>query len=191
MEHGTSLYNEVLRVPLIVLAPGYTGGRVIDDDVSLLDVAPTLLEMVGRPNEPRFEGRSLVPLLRGAAVGPKDVVAELASTGNDMFPTPFGTVDFGRHWAGVVRGPLKLLLRRPPPTIGPVASLGRLELYDLKQDPGERQPLPLVRSPEVDDLLRRLRVVKARVAHRSLEPAERVPLDEKTRERLRALGYVN
>ena len=57
--------NEVLRVPLLLVAPALQGGRVVAENVSLLDVAPTILELAGAAPEQRFEGRSLVPLIAG------------------------------------------------------------------------------------------------------------------------------
>jgi arylsulfatase A-like enzyme len=64
--HGESLYNEVLKVPLIVYVPG---GKLkpqkIDERAMLIDVAPTLLELSGVAKPASFHGRSLVHLLRG------------------------------------------------------------------------------------------------------------------------------
>src|SRR5262249_17977966 len=63
MSHGTGLYGETIRVPLIVLAPGYAGGQLVTENVSLVDVVPTVLELTGLTPERAFEGRSLTPLL--------------------------------------------------------------------------------------------------------------------------------
>ena len=57
--HGLDLYNETLQVPLLLLAPGRPPA-VADESVSLIDVAPTILDLIGAPAEPSFEGRSLV-----------------------------------------------------------------------------------------------------------------------------------
>ena len=64
MGHGFTLFNGVMRIPLIIVAPGFPAGRVVEENVSLVDVAPTLLELLGLPAPPTFEGRSLVPLMR-------------------------------------------------------------------------------------------------------------------------------
>ena len=58
LTHGTNLYNENVRIPLILLTPGHAGGQRIEDNVSLIDVAPTLLDLAGLPRQPRFEGRT-------------------------------------------------------------------------------------------------------------------------------------
>ncbi|HEX6881796.1 MAG TPA: sulfatase [Planctomycetota bacterium] len=63
--HERTLSREVLAVPLLVAAPGIAP-RVVSEVVGLADVVPTVLELVGRAPAPRLDGRSLVPLLRGA-----------------------------------------------------------------------------------------------------------------------------
>lgn len=60
--HGETVFEEETRVPLIVRIPGHPGVTV-DATVSLLDLAPTLLQLVDAPPSPRMVGRSLVPLL--------------------------------------------------------------------------------------------------------------------------------
>jgi arylsulfatase A-like enzyme len=62
--HGESLYNEVLRVPLIVYVPG-KAPQVSDERVTLLDVAPTVLDLSGVAVPPSFHGRSLAPIVLG------------------------------------------------------------------------------------------------------------------------------
>ncbi len=78
--HGDHLLGtEVLRVPLIVHPPrGGTGGRGqrIPEVVSLIDLAPTLLDLLGQPPLSRVDGRSLVPLIEGATLAPRTVYAE-------------------------------------------------------------------------------------------------------------------
>ncbi|MBN1492479.1 MAG: sulfatase [Phycisphaerae bacterium] len=64
------LFDESVRVPLIIYAPGAKGnGRTITAPVELLDVYPTLRELCGLPNPPQqLEGESLVPVLTGSAL---------------------------------------------------------------------------------------------------------------------------
>jgi arylsulfatase A-like enzyme len=64
LTHGRTLYDEVLRVPLIVHAPGRTPAEV-RAPVSLVDLAPTLLELCGVAPQHVMDGRSLVPFLDG------------------------------------------------------------------------------------------------------------------------------
>jgi arylsulfatase A-like enzyme len=69
IDKGVYLYPDVLRVPLVIKMPVSSGIRshTIDSPVSLLDLAPTLLEMVGITPSARLDGLSLLSLLRGTA----------------------------------------------------------------------------------------------------------------------------
>ncbi|HEX4953717.1 MAG TPA: sulfatase [Thermoanaerobaculia bacterium] len=66
-EHGLwgklSFYEEVLRVPLVVVAPGVAGGQRVARPVELVDLYPTIFELAGLPQPEGLEGRSLAPLL--------------------------------------------------------------------------------------------------------------------------------
>ena len=62
--HGQDLFDEQLRVPLIIVVPGQKP-QVIDDPVALVDVAPTLLDLVGAPIPANMRGRSLLPRIAG------------------------------------------------------------------------------------------------------------------------------
>jgi arylsulfatase A-like enzyme len=172
VQHGQSLYETAIRVPLIAIAPGLPAGKVIDANVSLLDVAPTVLDLLGLPPEPRFEGRSLLPFVRGEGT-PADVLVELL---------PSSAADeLRRHNAALVQGSVKLIVGR-----GVFA-----EVYDLAQDPGEAAPIPGAQVADPAGLLRALQEKRADVRSRAREAAPSVPLDERARERLRALGYVD
>lgn len=177
MAHGFTLYEPSIRVPLILLGPGIPAGRVVDQNVSLVDVAPTVLALLGLDAEPRFEGRSLVPLLAGAGGEPVDIVVELARA-SAIPPT-------AEHRAALVRGRAKLIARYDP---SPTWLLN--ELYDLARDPGETDPvapavLPL--AAELGSVLDRRTLA---LAERAGLPA-RAPVADEMRGRLRALGYAN
>ncbi len=77
--HGQTLYDEVLRVPLLVRVPGLEP-RVVDDVVGLIDVAPTLLDAFGVAAPASFVGRSLLPLIEGLTLPARPVFAELQAT---------------------------------------------------------------------------------------------------------------
>lgn len=60
------LYEGAVRVPLVVVPPnGSSGGSTVNNLASLIDLAPTFLEIAGLPLPSRFEGRSLLPLVKG------------------------------------------------------------------------------------------------------------------------------
>jgi arylsulfatase A-like enzyme len=172
--HGTNLYNETVRVPLIVVAPGIEAGQRVEENVSLVDVAPTLLELLGLAAEPRFEGRSLVPLLRGrsgtghATEPPRDIILQLESTGYGL--------DAREHVDGIARGPITVLVR---PT-------GSTETYDLAVDPAEKNDNP---SGHTAALAEAIAQKSADLRTRAGAPVKGPALDDATREKLRALGY--
>jgi len=68
-EHGTvrharTLYDELLRVPLLVRIPGVTP-RVVETPVSLVDLGPTILDLFGQPTPGHIMGQTLLPFVRG------------------------------------------------------------------------------------------------------------------------------
>jgi arylsulfatase A-like enzyme len=122
--HGTDLTEEQLRVPLIIAVPG-KAARVIEEPVALVDLAPTLLDLVGLAPLPSFRGRSLLPALDGATLTPRPIFAEL-------LPAPA----WPKHETMMVDGATKLTHK-----IGE----RRFELHDLAADP--RQQRDVSRDP--------------------------------------------
>ncbi len=114
-EHGHALHEELLRVPLIVRAPGFGPIRV-QGAVSLLDVAPTLRELAGLPKS-ESHGLSLVSAMRGETPVPAR-------------PLGFGRPLYGRDAWGVVADGDKWWIRE-----------GTEVVYDLDADPGEARNL--------------------------------------------------
>jgi arylsulfatase A-like enzyme len=127
MEHGGytyghSLYDEVLRVPLIVAGPGTsTPGQVITTPVGLVDLAPTLLALAGAAIPAEAEGRSLVPALSGEGLEPRPVYSE------SLYRVP-------QELKAVRAEGYKLILN---------ADDGSAELYDLRADPAEQRDISL------------------------------------------------
>ncbi len=185
MGHGASLFEPVVRIPLIVLAPGTGGGPAVRSNVSLIDVAPTILDLVGLAPEPRFQGRSLVPLLNREATlrnrvagwfgglrrarAEADIVLELEPTGSK--------IDFRAHQQGLVRERLKLLVDKK----------GQTELFDLDKDPAELAPV--ASDPQREQLHAALAQQLEALAALASSTNQTQSLDDATREKLRALGY--
>jgi arylsulfatase A-like enzyme len=80
--HGFELYESLVRVPLLIQAPGITPRRV-DEARSAIDLAPTILELTGAPAEASFQGKSLVAELYGKAPEPRDVIVDLPRTSDN------------------------------------------------------------------------------------------------------------
>lgn len=116
--HGQTLYDELLRVPLIVRVPG-TEARRIDAPVALVDVAPTVTDLFGIERPDDWIGRSLEPLILGEELPERPLYGEL-------IPAP----SWDHAWKMMVTGDgaHKIIYR---------ISDKRFELYDLNADPDE------------------------------------------------------
>jgi len=162
--HGTSLYESVLRVPLIVRLPGGAAPDRVSRPVELAGLAPALLQELVGSVPPSFH---IAPLpLRAAGAG------RLAYS--ELLDTHFHTLRLHESAAADEHA---TLLRAPD---------GDAVAFDVRTDPFERSPLPP--SPAVDALRSAAQQVRAGLAAANA-PATGV-LDEATRERLRGLGYL-
>ncbi|GIW42637.1 MAG: hypothetical protein KatS3mg076_3214 [Candidatus Binatia bacterium] len=162
--HAHTLYDELLRVPLLFVVPGRPGGEKIGRIVQLSGVAPTLLRLVSLPVPDSFEPIDLFsPTTRRDAYA----YAELA---------PF-TRTF--HHRALVRGPHKLVLPFE----------GKPMLFDLLADPGERRDLSEREPALAAELARDLDARAAETPRLRRKPPPTVLPDASLRERLRALGY--
>ncbi len=171
--HGVFLYRQTMQIPLVVSGPawGVRSDTVVSEPVSLADVAPTLLELVGLPPLPGADGYSLAPVLTGKGTLPArpGVLAE----------SHLPQLEFG--WSGlraIVRGDEKLIDAPHP------------ELFDLAGDPGEATNLAESRAAETaamreaaTDLLRRARAG-------ALEGGSAHSATSEELAQLQALGYA-
>lgn len=181
--HGKSLYDEETRVPLMIRFAGMprSDARRIDRPVSIVDIAPTILDAFGLPAPEEFEGRSLIPLIEtGTRERRLDYVfSELALFDNYSE----AALRHGRH-------KMKVRYWHNRSDAGSVA----VELYDIDADPGETRDL--ADSPDHEnvrrELLARLSVWEADVSEWSLDgtKVEMRKLDDETRKELRGLGYI-
>lgn len=155
------LHIESVRVPLMIRAPGIEAGRH-PDPVRIIDIAPTVLELMELPPLPRAEGRSLVPLLRGDALPPLPVITQ--------------------HHEGY---------RVTSATYAMIVDGDAVFLYDREKDPKETTDVSQ-RHPDVvkglgavlDQHLQReqSKATKATIGA--------LPIDGKVRRALEAIGYV-
>ncbi|MFQ5667728.1 MAG: sulfatase [Candidatus Binatia bacterium] len=170
VEHGHTVYEEVLRVPWIMRWPGHLPrGRRVRNVVRLVDLAPTVLDLLGLPPAARSDGRSTVPLIKGNEDPPRVALAE-----NLLFAEERIGLRLGRH---------KYILWEN----------GKEEVYDLADDPGERRDLA-----GVDAAVRPLRMLYAALTQAQLQPARAgepqalaAGPDPRTVAALRALGYLH
>jgi arylsulfatase A-like enzyme len=117
--HGATLYDEIVRVPLVLSAPGRVEHGVVTSQVRSVDLMPTLLELAGLPGG-EADGVSLLPLLDGREQGDRPAVI-----------------------AGTDKGALsKLAVRMPPWKLILDVESGEEEAYRLDVDPRERTSRP-------------------------------------------------
>ena len=163
--HSVFLYDTTLRVPLVIAGPGVPASAR-DADVSLVDVFPTVLDAIGlAPRD--VDGVSLVPVVKGASIEPRDLYAE-------TFAPLF---DFGWSSLRSVRsGPWKYIAAPAP------------ELYNTSSDAAEAENTILRGGARARDLA--ARVSKYSGPEPKAEAGPTVPVDAESRGRLGALGYV-
>ena len=171
--HADTLYEELLHVPFALRAPGLAPRR-IPEKVCLVDLAPTVLDLFGIRAPAAFQGRSLVPLLRGGRLSEEPTYAETSHTHDRNQKIAVREGRF-KYVMNVPRG------READPRIL------REELFDLAADPKERASLG---DPGARERLRRYAL--AFLARGRAEPSQPVTLSlsPSVLERLRALGYV-
>jgi arylsulfatase A-like enzyme len=167
--HGLFIYESVMRVPLVIRAPFVSmKGRRVTDPVRLVDVTPTVLDLLGQMPAQGTDGQSLVPLMSGAV---KELGLEAYSESRYSFDR------FG--WSplqSLRQGRFKLILAP------------RAELYDLASDPHETINLFGQRAELAAAMTRRLRTIAPADTERA---ADLPAIDTDTRAKLAALGYVN
>jgi arylsulfatase A-like enzyme len=174
--HEYSVYDGVLRVPLIMSLPGHLPeGRVVQDSlVQTIDLMPTILDVLGASAGPRLQGRSLLPLVARRAEGwPQEA---------------YGSIDYEESIL-TLRTPEWRYVHNPSGyRPEPYIRIQSQELYDLRSDPGERRNV-IEHQPEVARELRR-RLLAWKERSEASRSAMRVLDAPDLEARVRALGYV-
>jgi arylsulfatase A-like enzyme len=164
--HGHTLFDEVLHVPLLVKRPGGEGaGTRHAQPVSGIDVAPTILQLVGIDAPAEFQGHPL----SGPEVGP-DAERILYSEG----------ILYGREQKAAISGDVKVVLETT------AEGVEHSRVYDRAMDPGELSPIP-ADVPRFQQLAAAL--VRFSEGSGPRQTA-RVEFDDLERQRLAALGYA-
>ncbi len=184
--HGARLYEEQIRVPLIVYGTGAPAGRRVRSLVRHVDIVPTLLDLLGVSFEqPGFEvpGRSL----RGSLEAPE----------RPLTPAPA----FAQRRPAAQHGRPRSRSRAEAPHLGETYSLqddtwkfidnarGPDELFHLRNDPLERRNLLRTSRAQAETLRRAARQVFERARRQGQRVSPTAP-DASVQDELRALGYV-
>jgi arylsulfatase A-like enzyme len=165
--HRRTLFDEMIRVPLIVHWPGQvSAGTVIEDQVRLIDIMPTLAAAAGIDRDLATQGRDLSPFFQGSSMPAVTSLSELYVDGKSL---------------RALRTESRKLLRRDEAVTG--------WLYDLDSDPGEMRPLLIneVAGPTQTEVAKALDFRR----QLGLDQSDAVDLDDDLRERLETLGYLD
>ncbi len=185
-EHGKSLYEEQLHVPLIVRFPGsWEAGRRVSELAEHIDILPTLLEAIGRADATTQADFDPATGLDGTMRLPgKSLLAAAVRAGangqtTDSRPAlPYLDLD-GRNFDAIVTDRFTLVRHYP------IRGAGNLELYDLVADPSQQHNLAIARPALRGYLLNLLRDATELQSH--LMTAGEGRADPELRERLRPL----
>jgi len=165
--HGYTLYNEVLHVPLIFRKPGRLGaGNTVARPLSLVDLSPTILELVGLGDRHGVMGQSFSGALHGSAASASPCYAATDEPLLSEGWSPLRTL---------IDGPWKYVRTTRP------------ELYDLQSDPRERENCASAQPERAGAMDALLTELESRFARR--EELE-VQLSPNDRRKLASLGYV-
>ena len=164
VSHSLFVYDTTLRVPLIVAGPGVPA-RTVSSPVSLVDVAPTVLRLLGvAPFD--SDGVDLSRAFGGAGLPARDLYAESFAP----------LLDFGWSPLRALRSERFKYIEAP-----------RAELYDTARDPGEAQDLSTADVPRAAELRDRV----GRYSTATLDPDRLAPVDREALGRLQSLGYAS
>lgn len=171
VEHSKDVYEPALRVPLIVKRPGQKEGRVLDEPISLADVAKLVLGAM--PSAAAQRHASEFP----GSTAQHEMLAEIKYSRPKDLSSPW-KARFERERCALYEGRYKLIR----------SSDGHNELYDLRTDPAEAHDLFVERAADAAKLMKRLATLQAdagsAAAGKPPRPLTREELDE-----LRKLGY--
>jgi len=168
--HGYFIYQSTLRVPLIIHWPSAQKSFPVRvaEPVGLIDVAPTILQFLGAPRPSRFQGRSLLELLRAKGAGaPREIYSESVYAQNHYGCSPLRCLRVGHY----------KYIDAPKP-----------EFYDLSRDPGELHNLYETQHSLARSYRARLLDIYPR--HHEMRQVESKAMDQALVERLASLGYV-
>ena len=175
--HGWTLYEEMTHIPLLLRFPGEEyAGRVIEERVSLVDIAPTVADYLELPLAEQWHGEFLLPLLQDTDSKVERRIYSQLWNNHAMY-----------------QGFLKLIEQKDPtPSRHNRDHMPAEAVFDLGKDPKERENLidnpPMAATEEFTRLHQALSVM---ATQRNAEGSvEEVQLDSEQVEELQALGYL-
>ncbi|MFH0946351.1 MAG: sulfatase [Planctomycetota bacterium] len=161
--HRIDLYEETLRIPLIITGPGVRPAQVVERQARIFDIMPTVLSLARLPPVSDAYGVSLHPLLRGEdppGLSNLPIVAELFLSPEEDPGHYTRHLAVGRSGRKLIQATRHAFVPNEPVRLGvPGVAPPLIRLFDLKLDPGEQRELSL-HAPE---LLEEMQILLARV----------------------------
>jgi arylsulfatase A-like enzyme len=186
--HGHSLYQELTNGVFLIWGPRLVSSpRRIQEPVQLIDVMPTLLELLGLPLPDAVQGQSLAPFARGQSFRRRGLVMTSrfahpeARTGGLI---PEGRIDT----VSLLEANWKLVYREQGAQVG----INRIELFDRRADRADRKNVAAVHPREVDRMMAEIAgwTQSQKQIRTLLGRGGRAVPDRQTMEKLRSLGYL-
>ncbi|MBS3819992.1 sulfatase-like hydrolase/transferase [bacterium] len=187
--HGSDLYNEQTRIPLLIKFPGQEfQGKKIKENVTPQDILPTLMDYYGIKHSKNIRGQSLLPLIKTGKSLDRPIVSSIYK---------FKPFELLPGKIAVIQGKYKMIFNKdytqktykyfeyPPPNID-----STLELYDLEKDPGERNNLFSKNIEQKEELFDYLRKIKEEMDNAQRRTGRQEKIPKEMLEKLKALGYI-
>ena len=177
-EHGRLPYDACSRVPLIIKIPGRNSVvKIIDKPVELIDVMPTILDVLQLSDDPEAQGKTLVPLM----LGREDNTKKYA----------FTEAGYADDYQRVIRNDQWKLIYIPDEDDQSIMHGMPFELYNIKRDPHELNNLIEVETEVAAELKAKLLTWMASAKRIDTPDAEQdVTITEDNKKALRSLGYI-
>lgn len=192
-DHGHTLYDELLHVPLVIKFPGEKNkGLAVKENVGVIDILPTILSAAGMDAASgAIDGMDLAPLIKGKELGRPRLYSSVSNCSFiKSIPPKFA----------ILTGPFKVIYNyaysaadlkffapyTPPPQTGPV------EIYDLQRDKNELQNLFARRKDVYGQVSEAIKKIKALIdANLAMKKdGNRSEVDRDLQKQLKSLGYL-
>jgi choline-sulfatase len=189
--HGSDLYNEQIRIPLLIKFPEQKyQGKKIEENVSLQDVLPTIMNYYGIKYTKNIRGQSLIPLIRSGRTPERPIISSIYR---------FKPFELLPGKIAIIKNNYKIIFNKrytqetfkyftyPPPNIPDT-----VELYDLALDPGEKVNLFQEKNiPQKDRLFEYIKRITEEMDRAQRRDEREEKISEDMLERLRTLGYID
>jgi len=175
--HGGFLWDSAIKVPLIFYFPKlFSKNRIISQQAQHIDIAPTICDILKLKKPKTFEGKSLLPLIKGKDIQSRFAFSEHKENKGDLSSGKWVYSKFS-----IRTSKFKLIYTFNSDSRG-------YELYNLKEDPQELNNL-------IDKEKEQFEFLKKKLEEWMNRPKPKIapltkPIDEKTKEKLKSLGYL-